>query len=337
MAARRGIACGAGSSSRDGVAVEYRRLGRSGLRLSAVGLGSWLTFGRSVDRELSIRVIRWAYEQGVNFFDTANVYHRGVAEEIVGEALRVFPRESYVVATKVFFPMGEGPNDRGLSRKHILEQCHASLRRLGVEYVDLYQCHRYDPDTPLEETLRALDDLVRQGKVLYVGVSQWSALQISDALHLARRLGLDPIVSNQPLYNLLQREMEADVMPLCAREGVGLVVFSPLAQGVLTGKYRPGAPPPPGTRAADPEASPFMSRVLTADALARAERLAGLARQAGLTPAQLAIAWVLRRPEVTSAIVGASRPEQLSETVAAAGVRLDPDLLRQVEALTAPS
>lgn len=307
------------------------------MRLSAVGLGSWLTFGGSVDREQSIRIIRTAYEHGVNFFDTANVYHRGVAEQIVGEALRVFPRESYVLATKAFFPMGEGPNDRGLSRKHLMEQCHASLRRLGVDYIDLYQCHRYDPETPLEETLRALDDLVTQGKVLYVGVSQWSALQIAEALHLARRLGLDPIVSNQPLYNLLQREVEDEVMPLCAREGIGLVVFSPLAQGVLTGKYRPGEPPPPGSRAADPQGSVFMGRVYTADALARAQQLARLARDAGLTPAQLAVAWVLRRPEVTSAIVGASRPEQLQETIAAAEVRLEPDLLQKLDALGASS
>ena len=314
--------------------MEYRRLGRAGVRLSVIGLGSWLTYGASVDRERSIRIIRAAYERGVNFFDTANVYHRGVAEEVVGEALRVFPRSSYVLATKVFFPMGDGPNDRGLSRKHIMEQCHASLKRLGTDYIDLYQCHRFDPETPLDETLRALDDLVTQGKVLYVGVSQWSAVQIADAVHLARQLGLDPIVSNQPLYNILERDVEREVLPLCAREGIGQVVFSPLAQGVLTGKYAPGQAPPPGSRAADPSSNMFMGRLMTDEVLTRAQRLAQLARSAGMTPAQMALAWVLRRPEVTSAIIGATRPEQLEENLGAVGLRLSDELLRAIDEIT---
>jgi aryl-alcohol dehydrogenase-like predicted oxidoreductase len=216
--------------------LEYRRLGGSGLKVSEIALGSWLTYGGSVAEERARECIRRAYELGINFFDTANVYARGAAEEIVGRALKGFARESYVLATKVYFPMGEGPNDRGLSRKHIMEQCHASLRRLGVDYVDLYQCHRYDTETPLEETLRALDDLVRQGKVLYVGVSEWSAGQISEALRIADEMGFDRIVSNQPCYNMIQRHIERRVMPLCEVEGVGQVVFSPLAQGVLTGK-----------------------------------------------------------------------------------------------------
>lgn len=232
--------------------MQYRRLGKSGLKVSEIGLGSWLTYGATVDKEEAKKIIRRAYEAGVNFFDTANVYARGAAEVVVGEALRDFPRESYVLATKAFWPMGDGPNDRGLSRKHIMEQCHASLRRLGVDYVDLFYCHRYDPETPLEETLRALDDLVTQGKVLYVGVSEWTAAQIAEAVHLARQLNLDPIVVNQPNYSLINRRIETEIMPLCAREGIGIVPFSPLGQGILTGKYRPGEEPPPGSRGADP-------------------------------------------------------------------------------------
>lgn len=314
--------------------MEYRRLGRAGVKLSAIGLGSWLTFGGSVERQRSIEIIRAAYEMGINFFDTANVYHRGLAEEVVGEALKPFPRSSYVLATKVFFPMGDGPNDRGLSRKHIMEQCHASLKRLGTDYIDLYQCHRFDPETPLEETLRALDDLVTQGKVLYMGVSQWTAVQIADAVHLARQLNLDPIVSNQPLYNILWRDIERDVLPLCAREGIGQVVFSPLAQGVLTGKYAPGQPPPPGSRAADPHSNMFMGRFMTDEMLTRAQQLAQLARSAGMTPAQMALAWVLRRPEVTSAIIGATRLEQLEENVKAASLRLSDDVLQAIDRIT---
>src|SRR3712207_4323660 len=225
------------------VCMEYRRLGGSGVKVSEISLGSWLTYGGSVAEEQARACINRAYELGINFFDTANVYMRGVAEEIVGRALKGFERDSYFLATKVYFPMGEWPNDRGLSRKHITEQCHASLKRLGVDYVDLYQCHRYDEDTPLEETLRTLDDLVRQGKVLYVGVSEWTAEQIADALRLAKEMNLDRLVSNQPRYNMIQRQIEAEIIPLCEREGVGQVVFSPLAQGVLTGKYRPGEAP----------------------------------------------------------------------------------------------
>lgn len=314
--------------------LEYRRLGRAGVKLSSIGLGSWLTFGGSVDRERSIEIVRAAYEMGVNFFDTANVYHRGAAEEVVGEALRAFPRSSYVLATKVFFPMGDGPNDRGLSRKHVMEQCHASLKRLGTDYIDLYQCHRFDPETPLEETLRALDDLVTQGKVLYVGVSQWTAVQIADAAHLARRWNLDPIVSNQPLYNILHRDVERDVLPLCEREGIGQVVFSPLAQGVLTGKYRPGEPIPAGSRAADPNSNMFMARLMAEEVLRQAQELAGLARSAGMTPAQMALAWVLRRPEVTSAIIGATRLEQLEENLKAASLRLSDDILAAIDRIT---
>ncbi|CAM3340367.1 aldo/keto reductase family protein [Hydrogenibacillus schlegelii] len=313
--------------------MQYRKIGKTGLRVSEISLGSWLTYGRSVDRETAIRTIHRAYELGINFFDTANVYARGEAERVVGEALRAFPRESVVIATKVFWPMGDGPNDRGLSRKHIMEQAHASLKRLGVDYVDIYYAHRYDPETPVEETLRAFDDLVRQGKVLYVGVSEWTAAQIREALQVADRYLLDRIVVNQPVYNMLNRYIEKEIIPLGEKEGIGQVVFSPLAQGVLTGKYKPGVPAPAGSRGADPEAGAFVQRYLTDDQLKKAEQLAALARELDLTPAQLALAWVLRQPNVASAIVGATRPEQIEENAKASGVVLSADVLERIEAI----
>ncbi len=313
--------------------MEYRRLGRSGVKVSEVALGSWLTYGSSVEEGRARECIHRAYELGINFFDTANVYARGAAEEVVGRALKGFARESYFLATKVYFPMGEGPNDRGLSRKHIMEQCHASLRRLGVDYVDLYQCHRYDAETPLEETLRALDDLVRQGKVLYVGVSEWSAGQISEALKIADEMGFDRIVSNQPRYNMIQRHIERRVMPLCEVEGVGQVVFSPLGQGVLTGKYRPGEAPAEGTRAANPGQSAFMRELMNERVLSAVEGLRGVASDLGLSMSQLALAWVLRRENVSSAIIGASRPEQVEENAGASGVRLSPEVLDRIDGI----
>ena len=311
--------------------MEYRNLGKSGVKVSEVSLGSWLTYGGSVAAEQATSCIHKAYELGINFFDTANVYVRGDAEEIVGKALEGFERDSYFLATKVYFPMGDGPNDRGLSRKHIMEQCHASLTRLGVDYVDLYQCHRYDENTPLEETLRALDDLVRQGKALYVGVSEWSADQIEDALLLARDMGLDRIVSNQPRYNMIQRKIEDEVIPLCEREGVGQVVFSPLAQGVLTGKYSPGDAPAEGTRAANPEQKQFMEALMNEEVLSAVQSLQGVASEAGLNMSQLALAWVLRQEDVSSTIIGASRPEQVEDNVGATGVKLTPDVLEEID------
>jgi voltage-dependent potassium channel beta subunit len=313
--------------------VEYRRLGRSGVKVSEISLGSWLTYGGSVAEERAQACIQKAYELGINFFDTANVYMRGDAEEIVGHALKGFERDSYFLATKVYFPMGDGPNDRGLSRKHITEQCHDSLKRLGVDYVDLYQCHRYDEDTPLEETLRALDDLVRQGKVLYVGVSEWTADQIADALRLAKEMNLDSIVSNQPRYNMIQRQIEAEIIPLCEREGVGQVVFSPLAQGVLTGKYLPGEAPEQGTRAADPESNRFMQELMNEEVLSAVEKLRSVASDAGLSMSQLALAWVLQRDIVSSAIIGASRPEQVEDNAKAAGVRLSSDVVSEIDSI----
>ncbi|WP_420541911.1 aldo/keto reductase family protein [Rubrobacter calidifluminis] len=313
--------------------MEYRHLGRSGVKVSEIALGSWLTYGGSVEEERARECIHRAYELGINFFDTANVYAQGAAEEIVGRALKGFARESYFLATKVYFPMGDGPNDRGLSRKHIVEQCHASLRRLGVDYVDLYQCHRYDTETPLEETLRALDDLVRQGKVLYVGVSEWSADQISDALKIADEMGFDRIVSNQPRYNMIQRHIERRVMPLCEVEGVGQVVFSPLGQGVLTGKYRPGEAPAEGTRAANPEQSAFMRELMNEKVLSAVDGLRDVASDLGLSMSQLALAWVLRRENVSSAIIGASRPEQVEDNVGASGVELSPEVLERIDGI----
>jgi voltage-dependent potassium channel beta subunit len=313
--------------------VNYRRLGRSGVKVSEISLGSWLTYGGSVAEERAQACIHKAYELGINFFDTANVYMRGAAEEIVGRALNGFERDSYFLATKVYFPMGEGPNDRGLSRKHITEQCHASLKRLGVDYVDLYQCHRYDEDTPLEETLRALDDLVRQGKVLYVGVSEWRADQIADALRLAKEMNLDRIVSNQPRYNMIQRHIEAEIIPLCEREGVGQVVFSPLAQGVLTGKYLPGEVPKEGTRAADSESNRFMQELMNKEVLSAVNKLRSVASDAGLSMSQLALVWILGHENVSSAIIGASRPEQVEDNVKAAGVRLSADVVSKIDGI----
>jgi aryl-alcohol dehydrogenase-like predicted oxidoreductase len=301
------------------------------VRVSTIALGSWLTYGGSVAEEAAIQCIHSAYNLGINFFDTANVYHQGAAEKVVGRALKDYSRASYVLATKVYFPMGNRPNDRGLSRKHIMEQCHASLRRLGTDYIDLYQCHRYDPEVPLEEVLRALDDLVTQGKVLYVGVSEWSATQLADAVYTARELNLDRIVSNQPIYNMLQRYIEPEILPLCEREGIGQVVFSPLAQGVLTGKYQPGQQPQQGTRAADPESNTFMHDLMNEKTLTAVQQLRSVAEQNGYTLAQLALAWVLRKPIISAAIIGASRPQQVEENAKASEMTLSDDVLQRID------
>jgi aryl-alcohol dehydrogenase-like predicted oxidoreductase len=313
--------------------MRYRRLGASGLKVSEVSLGSWLTYGGHVADRAAQASIHRAYELGVNLFDTADVYRQGAAERLVGSALRRYPRESYVLATKVYFSMGDGPNDRGLSRKHVVEACDASLDRLGVDYVDLYQCHRLDAETALEETLRALDDLVSSGKVLYVGVSEWSADQLDAARALGDRLLLRPIRSNQPQYSLLWRHIEQDVIPASERLGIGQLVWSPLAQGVLTGKYRAGQPTPRDTRAAhpDPQTSQFVRLFMRDDILEAVGRLEEIARDLGITMAQMAVAWVLRQPNVASAIIGASRPEQVDENAAASGVELPPDALLRID------
>ncbi|NHN29188.1 aldo/keto reductase family protein [Paenibacillus agricola] len=311
--------------------MKYRNLGRSGLKVSEVGLGSWLTYGTAVEKQTAIDCIKFAYEHGVNFFDTANAYNAGASEIVVGEALQGFARESYVLATKCYFPMGEGPNNRGLSRKHIMEQCEASLRRLNADYLDLYQCHRYDPEVPLEETLRALDDLITQGKVLYAGVSEWTAAQITEAVHMGEKRNLRPLISNQPIYNMLVRYIEKEVLPVSQAAGLGQVVFSPLAQGILSGKYKAGQPVPSESRAANSEINRWISSYLKDKVLISVGKLEGIAANLGLTLSQLAIAWVLRQPGVSSAIVGASRISQIEENLGASGVTLSPEVLQEVE------
>lgn len=314
--------------------MEYRRLGNTGLKVSEISLGSWLTYGGYVEEQKATASIDKAYDLGINFFDTANVYMRGEAEKVVGKALSKYDRSSYVLATKVFGKMGDGPNDSGLSRKHIIEQCNASLKRLGTDYVDIYYCHRYHSETPLEETLRALDDLVRQGKVLYIGVSEWTAEQITEAVHLADKKLLDRIVVNQPNYSMLHRKIEKEIIPVSEKHGIGQVVFSPLAQGVLTGKYKKGEAVPAGSRASQEQYSNLFG-FLTDQNLDRAENLKVIAEREGLTLSQLALAWILRQPNVASALVGASRPEQLEENVKASGVKLGEETLQQIEEILA--
>ncbi|HZG77629.1 MAG TPA: aldo/keto reductase family protein [Paenibacillus sp.] len=312
--------------------MQYRKLGGTGLKVSEISLGSWLTYGGYVERENAVGAIRTAYDLGINFFDTANVYERGAAEEVVGEALKAYPRESYVLATKVFWPMGDGPNDRGLSRKHVMEQAHASLKRLGHDYIDIYYCHRYDPETPLHETLRALDDLVRQGKVLYVGVSEWQASQMAEALGTADKYLLDRIVVNQPVYNMFNRYIEKEIIPLGERSGIGQVVFSPLAQGLLTGKYTSASDVPADSRAAKLE---WVRNGITEEKIAKVRQLEAVAKELGLSVGNLALAWILRQPNVASALVGASRPEQVTENAKASGVKLEADVLEKIEAILA--
>ncbi|MCQ6555609.1 aldo/keto reductase family protein [Streptomyces sp. C10-9-1] len=316
--------------------MEFRRLGRSGLQVSEIAYGNWLTHGSQIDENRAVACVHAALDAGITTFDTADVYAGTAAEAVLGRALKGLRRESLVLSTKVFFPTGPGPNDGGLSRKHITEAVHGSLTRLGTDYVDLYQAHRFDGRTPLEETLRTFDDLIRQGKVLYIGVSEWTADQIARALEVAGELGLDRFVSNQPQYSMLWRVIEKDVVPLCEREGLGQIVWSPLAQGVLTGKYRPGQPPPEGSRAADEVGSGWVKAFLRDEVLERVRQLAPLAQEVGLTQAQLAVAWTLQNPNVAAAIVGASRPEQIRGSAKAAGVRIDPELMRRVDALLDP-
>jgi aryl-alcohol dehydrogenase-like predicted oxidoreductase len=312
--------------------MEYRHLGRSGLKVSEITYGNWVTHGVQVDDATAHATIHAALDAGITSFDTADVYAGTRAEAVMGDALKDQRREGLEIFTKVYWPTGPGANDRGLSRKHIVESCHASLRRLHTDYIDLYQAHRFDYETPLEETLRAFDDLVRQGKVLYVGVSEWTADQIRDAVRLAADMGLNRIVSNQPQYSMLWRVIEGEVVPTSAELGVGQIVWSPMAQGVLSGKYLPGQPPPQDTRAtSSEEGANMIARWLRDDVLTAVQGLLPIAQDLGLTPAQLAIAWVLANPNVSSAIVGASRPDQISDNVKAAGVTLEPDVLAAID------
>jgi aryl-alcohol dehydrogenase-like predicted oxidoreductase len=311
--------------------VEFRRLGRSGLTVSEIAYGNWITHGSQVEEDAAKACVQAALNSGITTFDTADVYARTRAESVLGRALAGVRRESYELFTKAYWPTGSGPNDRGLGRKHLTESCHASLRRLGTDYLDLYQAHRYDSSTPLEETMLAYADLVRRGKVLYVGVSEWRAEQIAAAAELARELRV-PLISNQPQYSMLWRVIEPEVVPTCEREGMSQLVFSPIGQGVLTGKYEPGAAPPAGSRATDEKGGAnFIRQMLTDEVLTRVQALKPIADDCGLSMAQLAVAWVLQNPNVSAAIIGASRPEQVVENVKASGVRLEPAVLARID------
>ncbi|MCP3786101.1 aldo/keto reductase family protein [Micromonospora sp. A3M-1-15] len=316
--------------------MEFRHLGRSGLLVSEISYGNWITHGSQVEEEAATACVRAALDTGITTFDTADVYAGTRAEEVLGRALKGERREGLEIFTKVYWPTGPGRNDRGLSRKHIMESINGSLRRLQTDHVDLYQAHRYDYSTPLEETMEAFADIVHSGKAHYIGVSEWKASQIRQAHALARELRI-PLVSNQPQYSMLWRVIEAEVIPTSEELGVGQIVWSPMAQGVLSGKYLPGQPPPAGSRATDEKSGAgFIASWLSDDVLTRVQRLKPLAEQAGLTMPQLAVAWVLQNPNVSSAIVGASRPEQVHDNVKAAGVKLDADLLKAIDEIVEP-
>jgi aryl-alcohol dehydrogenase-like predicted oxidoreductase len=310
--------------------MKHRHLGQSGLLVSEISYGNWITHGSQVEKDAAFACVKAALEEGITTFDTADVYASTRAEEVLGEALAGQRRQGLEIFTKVYWPTGPGPNDRGLSRKHIFESIHGSLRRLRTDYVDLYQAHRYDVETPLEETMTAFADLVRQGKVLYIGVSEWTAEQIERAAALARELKV-PFVSNQPQYSMLWRVIEAEVIPASEKVGVGQIVWSPIAQGVLTGKYLPGQPPPQGSRATDEMGSRFIAGFMSDDVLTRVQKLKPSAEDAGLSMAQLAIAWVLQNRNISSAIVGASRPEQVRDNAKAAGVKLNDAIMRKID------
>ncbi|MBL9079331.1 MAG: aldo/keto reductase family protein [Planctomycetes bacterium] len=311
----------------------YRHLGASGLRVSVMGLGSWLTIGNTIDQATTQSLVATAFDAGVNLFDTADVYNHGEGERALGEALHGLPRHRLVVATKCFFPMSDDANDRGLSRKHVHESLFASLRRLRTDYVDLLQCHRFDPDTPVLETARAMDDLIRRGHLLYWGTSQWPADRIAEVVELCRREHLHAPISNQPLYNLFDRGIEKDVLPTSQRCGLGQLVYSPLAQGVLTGKYAVGKTPPAGTRAADPVQNQFVGRYLTPSHLGKVQQLVELARARGTTAAELALAFCLRDARIASVLVGARSPAQLQQSLAAASRTVDASLQQQLDHL----
>jgi aryl-alcohol dehydrogenase-like predicted oxidoreductase len=310
--------------------MEYRYLGRSGLLISEIAYGNWLTHGSQIEEEQAVACVNAALDLGITTFDTADVYAGTRAEEVLGRALRGQRREGLEIFTKVYWRTGPGRNDSGLSRKHIMESINGSLRRLQTDYVDLYQAHRFDRFTPLEETMSAYADIVRSGKALYIGFSEWRAEQIREGYRLAQELRI-PLVSNQPQYSMLWRVIEAEVIPTCEDLGLGQLVFSPLGQGVLTGKYQPGQAPPAGSRATDEVGASMIGRFMADDVLSAVQKLHPVAEQAGLTMAQLAVAWVLQHPNVSAAIVGASRPEQLRETAEASGVKLDEGLRKAID------
>ncbi|MGA1328780.1 MAG: aldo/keto reductase family protein [Candidatus Nanopelagicales bacterium] len=311
--------------------MHYRKLGNTGFKVSAISYGNWLTHGSQVEADQAIKTVHAAYENGITTFDTADVYAGTKAEEVLADAIKGFRREGIELFTKVYWPIGPGVNDRGLSRKHIMEAIDGSLRRLKVDYVDLYQAHRFDYETPLEETMRAFEDIVRSGRALYVGVSEWTAAQIQAAVDIAKQMNFDKIVSNQPQYSMLWRVIEGEVIPTSEKNGISQIVWSPMAQGVLTGKYLPGQAAPAGSRATDQSGAKMIERWMRDDVLTAVQNLKPIASDLGLSMGQLAIAWVLQNQNVASAIVGASRPEQIIENIKAADVVLDAEVLKKID------
>jgi len=314
--------------------MEYRRLGSSGMYVSEITYGNWITHGSQVEQDAAIKCVRTAFDCGITSFDTADVYAGTRAETVLGKALKGVKRESYELFTKVYFPTGTGKNDRGSSRKHIMESVHASLKRLQTDHIDLYQFHRFDFETPLEESLSAFDDLIRQGKVMYIGFSEWNAEQITSALRIQDSKGYDRFVSSQPQYSMLWRVIESKVDPVCRAKGIGHIVWSPIAQGALTGKYLPGAKPPQGSRATDKKGGANMiSGWMRDEVLTAVQNLKPIAEKEGLTLAQLAVAWVLQNPNVSSAIIGATKPAQIKENVKASGVKLSRETMKAIDAV----
>ena len=316
------------------VAMEYRRLGSSGMYVSEITYGNWITHGSQVEQDAAIKCVRAAFDCGITSFDTADVYAGTRAETVLGKALKGVKRESYELFTKVYWPTGPGKNDRGLSRKHIMESVHASLKRLQTDHIDLYQFHRFDYETPLDESLSAFDDLIRQGKIMYIGFSEWNAEQINSAIKIQDARGYNRFISSQPQYSMLWRVIESKVDPVCRTEGIGHIVWSPIAQGALTGKYLPGAKPPKGSRATDKKGGANMiSRWMNDEVLTAVQQLKPIADHEGLTLAQLAVAWVLQNPNVSSAIIGATKPSQIKENVKASGVKLSSETMKAIDSV----
>ena len=311
--------------------MEYRRLGKTGMYVSEISYGNWITHGNQVEQDAAVKCVRAALDAGITTFDTADVYAGTKAEVVLGKALKGVRRESYELFTKVYWPTGEGKNDRGLSRKHIMESVHASLKRLGTDHIDLYQAHRFDVETPLEETLRAFEDLIRQGKVNYIGFSEWDASQILEAVKYQKANNFDRFVSSQPQYSMLWRVIESEVIPMCAKEGISQIVWSPMAQGVLTGKYRAGEKAPIGSRARDKAGSAMISRWMRDEVLETVQKLQPIADSVDLTMGQLALAWALQNKNVASVIMGATKPSQVKDNVKASGVKLEPATMRAID------